>query len=317
MAQVAARAGHEVVLYARDKKQVEDINLLHKNVKMLGKLGDFELLPNIRATTDLAEAVSGVTVIIHSIPAQLTPRFLAENKDIIPPTACIVITSKGLYVPTEQLMYDAVLDAMGREQPLAILSGPSFAREMMSDFPTAVTVACHDPEWASYIQHVISSGTFRVYTTTDVLGVQLGGALKNPLAIGAGMLEGLGFGSNTLAGFLTRGCSEMRKLSVAMGGKAETLNGLSGVGDLMLTAYGALSRNRQVGTRLAKGESLADICREMTCEGVPTASVAIKLAEEYQLNLPNFRMIAAILAGKVTLEQARHVIMSQPLHAED
>ncbi|RHY88653.1 hypothetical protein DYB35_007630, partial [Aphanomyces astaci] len=185
---------------------------------------EFELAPSIIATTSVEESCANATLVVICIPAQGTPDFLAQHKHSIPSDAILVVTSKGLYLKTKQLLSVPILEALGRDQPLSFLSGPSFALELMKNAPSAV----------------------------DIIGVQLGGALKNPLAIGAGMIEGSGMGINTLAAYVTRSSLELQKLCIAMGGLPHTISGLSGIGDLMLTAFGSLSRNRTCGIRLIK-----------------------------------------------------------------
>merc|ERR1712060_1000766 len=187
--------------------------------------------------------------------------------------------------------------AFDREQPLAVLSGPSFAKQIIQKTPTVVVVASKQLEHAVKVQHALSCPSFRIYASEDLVGVELGGALKNPLAIGAGMIEGAGMGINTMAAYLTRACRELRLICIAMGGKPETVNGLSGIGDLMLTAFGELSRNRTCGIRLAKGEELQDILAETTVEGVPTAEVAMDFAHRCNLQLPIFAAVASVLKG--------------------
>eukprot|EP00744_Colponema_vietnamica_P021104 GILI01030077.1.p1 GENE.GILI01030077.1~~GILI01030077.1.p1 ORF type:complete len:366 (+),score=133.69 GILI01030077.1:68-1099(+) len=316
LATVAARRNHEVVLYARDEVQVKGINENRRNPKMLSQ---FELLPNIRATSDVEDAIRGAKFIIHAIPVQNTPNFYAKHKDLIPADVPIVMTSKGIYVATNRLLCDEVPIVLGRDQPFAVLSGPSFAKELMLNYPTGVVAASKDLHVAKDVQHALSSETFRVYATDDVIGVEVGGALKNPYAIGAGAAEGLGYGVNTVALLVTRAISELRKLALAMGGKAETLAGLSGVGDLMLTAFGGQSRNKAVGIRLAKGETIQDIVNSMdeVAEGVPTASVAVLLAREKGLHLPILEGLAEVLEGKIGCREAIFNLMVSELRVED
>lgn len=313
MAVEAARNGHDVVIYARDQAQVAHINEHHRNPKALQ---DFDLPANLRATADLAAALSDAAIVIHALPAQLTPRFLAEHSKLLRPEVPLVITSKGLYLPTQQLIGEAIRDSLGREQALAYLSGPSFAKEMMMRQPTAVVVACENLSTAEVVQRLLSSLDFRVYTSTDVVGVQLGGALKNPLAIGAGLIEGLGYGINTMAFYVTKAQLELQKLCAVMGGDPATISGLSGVGDLMLTAFGDLSRNRSTGIRLAKGESLASIMESMTVEGIPTAAVAVHYADKHGLELPLFRTVAGILDGSLPMCDGYMALMGRPLRHE-
>ena len=182
-----------------------------------------------------------------------------------------------------------------------------------------VVVASTSEKLAEEVQILFSSKTLRVYTTTDVVGVEVGGALKNIFAIGAGMVDGMGFGKNSMAALITRGCSEMRKLALAMGAQPETISGLAGIGDLMLTCYGKLSRNRTVGYRLGKGESLEEIMESMSevAEGVYTTPAAVRLAEKYELDLPIIKAVAAVLAGSIKPLQAVAELMDRPLTKED
>eukprot|EP00743_Colponemidia_sp_Colp-15_P001615 GILK01001763.1.p1 GENE.GILK01001763.1~~GILK01001763.1.p1 ORF type:complete len:345 (-),score=62.86 GILK01001763.1:175-1173(-) len=316
LATVAARKGHKVKIYARDPEQVLQINTNHKNIRCLR---DFTLSENITASTDLAEVVRDCDILIHALPVQITPAFLERVKDIIPPTLTFVSSSKGIYVPTQELVVDAVCTALGRKQPFVALSGPSFAKELMLNYPTGVVAASSDLALAKQVQEIMSSDSFRVYVTDDIIGVELGGALKNPLAIAAGVAEGLGFGMNTLAALVTRGASELRKLCIAMGGRPETISGLSGVGDLMLTAFGGQSRNKIFGIRIAKGETKQQILDSMeeVAEGVPTAQVAADLAEKHNLHLPIFAVVQRMLQGELTAVEAVTMLMNEPLRLED
>ena len=198
--------------------------------------------------------------------------------------------------------------------PLAYLSGPSFAKEMMAAHPMSVVVASDDIEVARRVQTAMNSQRFRIYISDDVIGVEVGGALKNPLAIGAGMCAGLGFGQSTVAGLVTRGCREMATLAVALGGKAETLSGLSGVGDLMLTCFSSLSRNNRCGQALAKGKSVEQICADMgeVVEGVPTAAEVVLLAKKHNLRLPLFFACAQVIEGEKDALVALKELMSAP-----
>ena len=207
----------------------------------------------------------------------------------------------------------AALGARSSEVPLAYLSGPSFAKEMVAGHPMSVVVASEDIEVAKRVQGIISSSRFRIYVSADVIGVEVGGALKNPLAIGAGMAAGMGFGQSSVAALVTRGQREMATLAVALGGKPETLAGLSGVGDLMLTCFSSQSRNNRCGRRLAAGDTVEKICEEMgeVVEGVPTANEVLLLAEKHRLDLPLFRACALVISGEISAEDALKGIMSR------
>ncbi|KJE89828.1 glycerol-3-phosphate dehydrogenase [Capsaspora owczarzaki ATCC 30864] len=317
MAVAVARNGHRVAILVRDAQVANEINTQHTNSKYIG---DLPLPHNVTATTDINEALAGVSFIFHAIPAQTTFDFLEHRKTVIPADVPIISTSKGISTESLKLMSDLIPEALGRtNQPLAYLSGPSFAKEVIQNLPTAVVVASVATEVAQRVQCLMSSTTFRVYTTDDVTGVEVGGALKNPLAIGAGVIHGMGFGNNALAILVTRGCSEMKKLAIQLGGKPETLAGLSGFGDLMLTCHSAMSRNRTVGYRLGKGETLQAILASMAevAEGVPTAGAVVRLAAREKLDLPIFKAIGDLLDGKLAAMQALEHLMTLPLRAED
>lgn len=314
MGSVVARNGHDVWMYCRDHDQCEKMNTTHRNPKYVK---DYDLPPNMKASSDLKEVLEGAAVVFLALPCQKLPPFVREHASLIPEDAVLCSTAKGLYLEKRQLLSDAILEALGRpNQPFAVLSGPSFADLIMKNEPTTVVVASRLLYHAVLIQRLMSSLTFRVYTSQDVVGVELGGALKNPLAVGAGMVEGMGFGINTMSAYVTRSCAELTQLAVAMGGKRETISGLSGVGDLMLTAFGSLSRNRTCGIRLCKGEELEDILASSTVEGVPTAAVAVHYADICGLELPIFRTVQGLLDGSLTPKRAFKELMSRPLQGE-
>mmetsp|Transcript_22289 Transcript_22289/g.31929 ORF Transcript_22289/g.31929 Transcript_22289/m.31929 type:complete len:234 (+) Transcript_22289:138-839(+) len=216
LAMVAARNGHEVVIYARSQQVVDSINYEHKKPKYLS---DFMLPENLSATSSVVDAVTNVDMLILALPCQIIPGWLAEYKDLISPSTLLVNSAKGLYLAEECLLSEAVERALGsRNQPYCVLSGPSFAIEIAKGMPTAVVVASTFLRYAVAAQVILSSLIFRVYTSEDIIGVQLGGALKNPLAIGAGMVEGHGLGINTMAFYITRSQLELMALCRGMGG---------------------------------------------------------------------------------------------------
>ena len=321
MAYVASWNAETVVIVARDPEQVAAINETGKNPKHPCTFPS----TNVTATTEMEEATKGgVDFIILALPAQKTPDWLIKNKEHIPDKTLLCSTAKGLYLETKDLLsvtYQEIL--ADKHIRFAVLSGPSFAVQIVENHPTAVVVASTHLADAVAVQRAMSTSRFRVYASQDVVGVELGGALKNVLAIGAGMITGKEYGINTMAAYLTRACRELSCLCVAMGGHADTVSGLSGIGDLMLTAFGELSRNRTCGVRLAKGEPLADILdgpNKLTVEGVPTAAVAVEFAAKSNLDLPIFASIHAILQGELSCDEAlvrhmaRPVGMERPLH---
>lgn len=313
LATVAARAGHHVELLVRDPATARAITEQHRNDKYFT---EFDLPHNLNATTDVAMGLREATIIVLALPAQVVYQFLADNKEHIDERALLCNSAKGLYLKENCLLSEMIPKALGRNQPFSVLSGPSFAKEIMLDRPTAVVVASTYLYHAVTVQRAFLSATFKVYTSQDLLGVQLGGALKNPLAIGAGIIEGLNLGINTMAFFITRSSIELMQLCKAMGGDPSTISGLSGIGDLMLTCFGDLSRNRTCGMRLAKGESIDEITASTTVEGVFSAKVAVTYADACDLKLPIFRTVAAILNGEMTVEEAERHLMGLPLTKE-
>lgn len=322
MAYACAVNGHNVVMFARDANQSKTINEEHRNPKYLS---DYPLNPKGNAIRSICTEeelkehfqIPGVIVFV-ALPCQRTPVWIEEHRDIIPEDVLLVSTAKGLYLPTQQLIGHAILDALNRaSQPLCFLSGPSFAEEICKGYPTAVVVASDQLYLASKLQRIMSDGkTFRVYTSQDPIGVQLAGALKNPLAVGAGMLAGLGYGTNSLSAIVTRASRELQDLCIAMGGQPETINGLSGIGDLMLTCFSTQSRNQRCGTRLMKGDSVEDIMKDYTVEGVPTADVAVAYADMCGLETPIFRTVHALIHKKMSPKDAVVSLMSRPLNLE-
>jgi len=322
MAYTCARNGHDVTLFMRDPNQCNVLNEKHYNPKYLSACKLNPKGNNVRGICTEEELqqhfqIPGVVVIL-ALPCQKTPDWIQEHKDIIPDDILLVSTAKGLYLPTQQLIGHAILDALNRaSQPLCFLSGPSFAEEIVKGYPTAVVVASDQLYLASKVQRIMSDGkTFRVYTSQDPIGVQLGGALKNPLAVGAGMIAGLGYGTNTLSAVVTRAKRELSGLCVAMGGQEETIAGLAGIGDLMLTCFSSQSRNQRCGQRLIKGETIEAVLKDYTVEGVPTADVAVDYADMCGLELPIFRTVHALIYGRISPDEAVTSLMGRPLIQE-
>ena len=226
----------------------------------------------------------------------------------------IISVSKGVEVSTGNLLSDLIPSALGRKQPAAFLSGPSFAREVMAQRPTGIVAASKDGALVERVQQLFASPTMRVNTSRDVVGVEICGALKNVLAIAAGIVEGLDLGHNAMAALVAQGCAEIRWLAEKMGAKPATVSGLSGLGDIMLTCYGTLSRNRSVGVRLGRGEALADILASSSqvAEGVATAGVVVGLARRYRVQLPVLTAVAQVLDGHISAREAVYEIMNLP-----
>lgn len=301
----------DVVLLLRDPYLCHDINSKHINSKYLA---DFTLPRNVRATTDASEAIAGASYAVHAVPVQHSRAFLSSIREVLPKDVPIICVSKGLEVGTGCMMSEVIPSALGRRQPAVFLSGPSFAKEVMQGRPTGVVAACKDIDLGREIQELFASPNMRVNTTTDVTGVEICGALKNVLAIAAGIVEGLDLGHNALAALIAQGCAEIRWLSQKVGAKPATISGLSGLGDIMLTCYGDLSRNRSVGIRLGRGERLEDILSSSSqvAEGVATAGVVVGLARKYRVSLPVLTAVAQVLDNNLTPAQAVTAVMNLP-----
>jgi glycerol-3-phosphate dehydrogenase (NAD(P)+) len=271
----------------------------------------------VRATSALDEALRGASTVFSVTPAQVLRGVWLEGRRFLEPGASIVCASKGVEVGTEKLMCD-VLDEVVGTRPLAVLSGPSFAREIAERHPTAVVVASKDESLATAIQRLVSTSYFRAYTSDDIVGVELGGALKNVIAVAVGMAEGMGLGLNSRAALITRGLAEISRLAVACGANPLTLAGLAGTGDLVLTCTGHLSRNLQVGIRLGKGEGLDDILGSMTmvAEGVATSQSALGLARSRGVEMPITEAVVGILDGVTTPAEAVRELMGRRLRSE-
>jgi glycerol-3-phosphate dehydrogenase (NAD(P)+) len=288
-----AAKGEDVLLWAYEPEVADAINLRHENAMYLPGAA---LAPKLRATSDSALAVRGRSVIVSVSPSQTVRAVLRSLSSVIERGAVVVGASKGIETGTRQRMSEVCEEELpGR--PYVILSGPSFAKEVAQRQPTAVVAASVNAASATQTQRLFTTATFRVYTSNDVIGTELAGSLKNVIAIAAGMCDGLGLGNNPRAALITRGLAEMTRLGVALGADPRTFSGLAGVGDLVLTTCGALSRNRSLGVALAQGQSLAEFTagHRSVVEGVYTARVALELAEQARVELPIVGKVAECL----------------------
>ena len=281
MGTLVARNGFDVVVLTRRAEVMDGINNARRNPT---HLTEFLLPENLKATTSAEEALRGTNFVVHCIPLQSSERFLESIKGLISEDVPIVSTSKGLHTQTLEMMHEIIPKVLGRSQPMAFLSGPTFAQDIMANVPTGAVLASDDIQMSRKLAHLFSGSTMRVYPSVDIIGVEVGGALKNVIAILAGVAEGMGLGINAVALLVTRGCREMNRLAVAMGAQEHTMNGLAGIGDLMLTCLGGLSRNKRVGMELGRGKKLRDVLEERSkglqgvAEGVATTPAAAKLA---------------------------------------
>jgi len=283
-------------------------------------LPDIVLADNLQFTSSLKQAVTDKKILVFVTPSQVTRQVLEQALPYISPETMIVSASKGIENNTLKLLseiFEELLPAAMHQQ-LVFLSGPSFAREVSQGMPTAVVAAGRDLGYAEQVQTIFSTEKFRVYTHTDVIGVELGGAMKNVIALAAGVADGLGFGYNSRAALITRGLAEMTRLGLKLGGKADTFAGLAGMGDLVLTCTGDLSRNRSVGIELGKGRKLDDILAGMTmiAEGVKTTLSAFQLAQKLNVDVPIIEQMYQILYQNKDPRQAVSDLMLRDLKPE-
>ncbi len=314
-----ARTGHDVRLWARDAALVARMGDMRENTTYLPGVA----LPSlVTPSTSLADALSDASMLVVAVPSHGLRATLASAVAHLPPSIPIVSTVKGLEQDTLLRMSEVIAQEVQPLQPtthpVVVLSGPSFAAEFARGLPTVVVVASTDRHAAHHVQHEFRNRSFRLYLSQDVVGVELGGALKNVIAIAAGTVESLGLGHNAMAALITRGLAEMSRLATAMGGSGETLAGLSGLGDLVLTCTGELSRNRQIGIELGHGRPLADILSgmKMVAEGVRTTKVALQLGERHQIELPITSQMAEVLDGRKSPRDAVEDLMLRPQRAE-
>ncbi|TVR03626.1 MAG: NAD(P)-dependent glycerol-3-phosphate dehydrogenase [Deltaproteobacteria bacterium] len=317
LAFLLADRGHQVTLWAHEPEVSAAINERHENTVFLS---DIRLPDNLGATSDLEEACRGRDMIVTVTPSHVTRRVLTEAAPYLPRHVPIVSATKGIENETLLTVSEILEEVLPVEfHPyLAYLSGPSFAREVAQRHPTAVVVAAWSEKLAVAVQRAFNHRTFRVYRSNDVMGVEIGGALKNVIAIAAGAADGMGFGHNSRAGLISRGLAEISRMAVARGANPLTLAGLAGMGDLVLTCTGGLSRNRQVGMQLGKGRSLDEILGEMNmvAEGVKTARSVHDLAIREGVEMPICSAVYEVLYEDKSVQQALVDLMGRELKRE-
>ncbi len=315
LADLLARKGEQVTLWAREPEVVESVNERHVNDMFLPGAA---LAPTIGAARDIRAVVRDADVIVSAAPSHAVRPVMTQVAGSLKGKPLVVSASKGLD-PEKLERPSAVLgEVLPAGTPIAVLSGPSFALEVYQRQPTAVVAAAAEHGVAERAQRIFSTAHFRVYSHTDVIGVELGGALKNVIALAAGILEGLGLGFNTRAALITRGLAEITRLGVALGAQPMTFAGLAGLGDLILTATGALSRNRGLGVALGQGQSVAQALArtQAVVEGVNTARTAVALGERHGVELPISREVANVLFQNKPPRQAVADLMERELKAE-
>jgi len=312
-----ARRRHDISLWVHDSTLAESLQRDRENRTYLPG----QRLPaDVNVTGEIGDAVASAQILVGAIPTAHARTVFSSAMASVLPRAVFVSAAKGLEPATHKRMSEVVAAVFATKSipPFAALSGPSFAAEVARGEPTAVVLATKDAILASELQEEFAAPNFRVYTNNDVVGVELAGAMKNVIAIAAGVCQGLGLGSNPLAALVTRGLAEMSRLAAALGAQAETLTGLAGLGDLVLTCTGTLSRNRQVGIELGKGRVLAEILAgtRMVAEGVGTTAALLALAREAKIELPITEQVAAILHHGKDPRAAIREIMERPQRRE-
>jgi len=310
LALLLARNSVETLLWGFDKNEVDALKKERQNSRYLAGIS---FPDNLSVTDNLKLAVENQPLILLAVPSHAFRSTLTAIKPHLSDNARISWATKGLDKATGSLLHESAQDVLGKQTPLAIISGPSFAREVAENLPTALTVASPDPEFAEEIAALLHNERFRVYTSSDMIGVQVGGAVKNVMAIAAGISDGLQFGANTRAALITRGLAEMMRLGIALGGSRETFMGLAGMGDLILTCTDDQSRNRRMGLGLGKGGTVETVRKEIDqeVEGVSAAKEVYQLAREHQIEMPITEQIYKVLYEGMSPQSAVQNLLSR------
>ena len=313
-AMLLAGYGHDVTLWGAFPEYVEEMKKTRRNEKFLKGV---ELPTNLNLESDRAKAVAGAEVVVLAPPSKYFTSVVEGFKGLITPEMLVVSITKGLCEKTNRRMTDLGAEILGTG-PIVALAGPTHAEEVSRGIPTAIVAACTDPEKAKRVQEIWSGPKFRVYTSPDPVGVEIGGAVKNVLAISVGCSDGMGFGDNTRAALITRGLVEMKRFVLAYGGTPETLSGLAGIGDLIVTCTSVHSRNHAVGERLGKGEKIEDILgsMQMVAEGVWNSKVVHEIAKRLNVEMPICEMVYAICYKGLSAADAAKMVMERKLKSE-
>ena len=315
LAVMAARAGHEVKLWSRNPEVVSSINSSHVNPFYLTSA---QIPDRVTAFNEVAAALNHAELVLFAAPSHAARYLFTAMAPHLHEAAIVVSVSKGVEIETGKRISEIFKEIAGTAHPFVCLSGPSFAREVVAGHPTAIVAASKDATAARSVQNDLSFENLRIYTNADVIGAELGGSVKNVMAIAAGMAAGLGFGTNSVAALITRGLAEITRLARREGAQVETLTGLAGLGDLVLTCTGNLSRNRFVGQELGKGKRLEEIAAELSevAEGINTARAVKKLADRVGLEMPIVNEVNAVLYEGKSAREAVSDLMSRPLREE-
>jgi len=317
LAVLFGNAGHRVSMYCRGAEAAAQMDAARENATYLP---GHKLPDTVRVTSDLADAVRGKRFVLGTTPSHGTRDVLARAAEAMDPDAIVINASKGLEDGTLKSIDAVYRDVLPPRiaARATYLSGPTFAGELAAGMPAAIVLAGHDPETCAAAQQALSHVHFRIYTTDDVLGVLIGGALKNVIAIAAGVSDGLGYGSNSRVALITRGLAEITRIGVALGAHALTFAGLSGMGDLVLTCSGDASRNRRVGLALGRGKAMPEILGEMkqVAEGVKTAKVARELAAKIGVEAPITEAMYQVMHAGVPVREAINAMINRPIRSE-
>jgi len=315
LAALIARHDVPVTLWGRDAAVIKAIRVRHENPHYLPGI----MLPEtLRASDDLAEVVTQADLLLVSVPSHAFPQTLDNIAPLRPAHAGVAWASKGFEPGSGRFLHEVAAEALDPAVPLAVVTGPSFAKEVAEGLPTALTVHSDDDDFAAQVAGILHGPAFRAYTGQDIRGAELGGAMKNVLAVATGVADGMNLGLNARAGLITRGLNEMLRLNIAMGGKPETLMGLAGLGDLVLTCTGDLSRNRRLGLALGRGQGIDEAVREIgqVVESIQTADEVMRLADRHGIELPIALNVRDVLHGTITPAEGLARLLAREQKAE-
>ncbi|MDO5609417.1 MAG: NAD(P)H-dependent glycerol-3-phosphate dehydrogenase [Pseudomonadota bacterium] len=315
LAALLARQGHSVSLWGRDEDVAAAIDGRHENPRYLPGI---PLPENLRATTDLATALRAAAWVLVVTPSHAFAETLRKLAPLRPANAGVAWATKGFEPGSGRFLHEVAEEILGPDVPLAVVTGPSFAKEVAEGLPTALTVHSDDAGFAQNVAEAMHGPAFRAYTGDDMKGAELGGAMKNVLAVATGVADGMQLGLNARAGMITRGLNEMLRLAAAIGAKPETLMGLAGLGDLVLTTTGDLSRNRRLGLAIGQGKSIDEAVREIgqVVESIQTADEVMRQAQKHGIDLPISRAVQQVLHGELTPEDGLRQLLAREQKAE-
>jgi glycerol-3-phosphate dehydrogenase (NAD(P)+) len=309
LAAAFVRQGHDVRMWGRNSATCDEISRAHTNQAYLD---DARLPDKLRATSDMAAALENAEIVLFVAPAQSTGEVAAQASADLPAAAILIACAKGINNRTGQTQSEVIAGELP-DHVVGVLSGPSFAADVVRGLPTALTLAMPEQEMAQALAEALSGDAIRLYASDDPIGVQIGGSLKNVMAIAVGICRGGGMGASAEAALITRGYAELVRLGVAMGARAETLMGLSGLGDLVLTCSSELSRNFSYGIAVGRGQDVSGL---KLAEGVHTVSIANEIASRHSISCPVMQTAGLVLSGKMSADEARTALMSRPIKAE-